>query len=70
MPAPKAPPGYRFDPFADARMGRSLFQMAPEDWLVPDPEQCTCQGGYDQPEGCKLRANDCPIHGLEDGDED
>ena len=28
------PPGYRFDPFADARLGRSLFQMRAEDWLV------------------------------------
>jgi hypothetical protein len=28
--------------------------------------ECTCQGGDDQPGGVKLRANDCPIHGLED----
>jgi hypothetical protein len=35
----KAPPGYRFDPFADVRMGRSLFQMEPEDWLVRDSDQ-------------------------------
>lgn len=28
------PKGYRFDPFADVRMGKSLFQMAPKDWLV------------------------------------
>lgn len=34
---PKPPPGFRFDAFADARMGRSLFQMQPEDWLVPEP---------------------------------
>jgi hypothetical protein len=31
--------GFRFDPFADARMGRSLFQMQPEDWLVPMTEK-------------------------------
>lgn len=33
---------------------------------------CTCQGGHDQPEGAQLRANDCPIHGLDDhvGDDD
>jgi hypothetical protein len=33
-----APDGYRFDAFADARMGVSLFQMAPEDWLVADDQ--------------------------------
>jgi len=32
---PEPPKGFRFDPFADARMGVSLFQMQPEDWLVP-----------------------------------
>ena len=32
-----APPsGWRFDVFADARLGKSLFQMRPEDWLVRD----------------------------------
>lgn len=32
------PDGYRFDPFADVRLGISLMQMRPEDWLVPvDP---------------------------------
>lgn len=31
-----APPGYRIDPFADARMGKSLFQMEPADWLVKE----------------------------------
>lgn len=30
------PKGYRFDAFADVRMGQSIFQMEPEDWLVPD----------------------------------
>ena len=29
---------------------------------------CTCQGGYTQPHGAQLRANDCPLHG-EMGDE-
>lgn len=32
------PPGYRFDAFADARMGRSLFDMRADDWLVPVPD--------------------------------
>ena len=27
---------------------------------------CTCQGGFHQPHGAQLRADDCPIHGLED----
>ncbi|KAB2858531.1 MAG: hypothetical protein F9K41_00520 [Sphingopyxis terrae] len=31
---------------------------------------CTCQGGYHQREGAALRADDCPIHGLEDFIED
>ncbi len=31
---------------------------------------CNCQGGFDQPEGVQLRANDCPIHGEEDFEED
>jgi hypothetical protein len=40
-----APPkGFRFDPFADARMGVSLFQMRPEDWLVPDEGVETSNG--------------------------
>lgn len=30
--------------------------------------RCTCQGGYHQPHGAALRANDCPIHGLDDED--
>lgn len=25
---------WRVDPFADVRMGKSLFEMRPEDWLV------------------------------------
>ena len=33
---PTPPPGFRFDAFADVRMGKSLFQMEPEDWLVKD----------------------------------
>jgi len=33
---PSPPPGFRFDPFADVRMGKSLFQMRAEDWLVED----------------------------------
>ena len=37
---PTPPPGYRFDAFADARMGKSLFQMEPEDWLVKETRQC------------------------------
>jgi hypothetical protein len=32
----EVPKGWRFDPFADARMGKSLFQMRPEDWLIRD----------------------------------
>lgn len=28
------PKGWRLDPLADARLGKSLFQMQPEDWLV------------------------------------
>lgn len=28
--------------------------------------RCTCQSGYHQPEGAQLRANDCPIHGIDD----
>jgi len=35
----KTPRGFRLDPFADARMGRSLFDMAPEDWLVRDEQR-------------------------------
>lgn len=33
-------------------------------------DDCTCQGGADQPEGAQLRANDCPIHGLTDDDDE
>lgn len=29
-------------------------------------DRCTCQGGFHQPYGAELRADDCPIHGLED----
>lgn len=29
------PRGFRFNPFADAMRGVSLFQMEPEDWLEP-----------------------------------
>ncbi len=36
MARPTPPAGSRFDPFADVRVGKSLFQMSPEDWLVPD----------------------------------
>lgn len=36
MTRPSLPPGWRFAPFADVRLGKSLFQMSPEDWLVPD----------------------------------
>jgi hypothetical protein len=35
MSFPDPPPGFRIDAFADARMGCSLFQMRPADWLVP-----------------------------------
>ncbi len=35
------PEGYRFDPFADVRLGLSLFQMKPEDWLVEDRDHHT-----------------------------
>ena len=28
--------------------------------------RCTCQGGYHQSDGASLRANDCPIHGVDD----
>lgn len=31
------PPRFRLDPFADARLGRSLFEMRPEDWFEPLP---------------------------------
>lgn len=29
-------PGWRFDPFADVRLGKSLFEMSPDDWLAPE----------------------------------
>jgi hypothetical protein len=35
MPQDRGVRGFAIDPFADARMGLSLFQMRPEDWLVP-----------------------------------
>jgi hypothetical protein len=30
-------PRFSIDPFADVRLGRSLFEMQPEDWLVKKP---------------------------------
>ena len=33
---PVPPKRWRFDAFADVRMGKSLFELRPEDWLVPD----------------------------------
>jgi len=32
--APEPPRGFRFDPFADVRMGKSLFELNDDDWLV------------------------------------
>ena len=29
-----APDGWEIDPFADVRLGLSIFQMEPHDWLV------------------------------------
>lgn len=34
--APTPPAGFRFDAFSDVRMGKSIFEMSDEDWLVPD----------------------------------
>lgn len=31
-----------------------------------DEDRCTCQGGEHQPDGARLRANDCPMHGEVD----
>lgn len=36
--------GGRFDPFADVRMGRSLFDMRPQDWI--DKSGCQYCDGY------------------------
>jgi len=33
----RPPDGFRLDPFADARMGKSLFEMDDADWLVKEP---------------------------------
>lgn len=42
---PEPPPGYRFNPFADAMMGRSLFDLVPSDWLEPvEPSKGTDNG--------------------------
>lgn len=38
MSLPEPPPGWRFDPFADARFGRSLFEMRGSDRLEPWPD--------------------------------
>ncbi len=36
---PDPPAGYRFDAFADVRMGKSLFDMPdPADWLVKETD--------------------------------
>lgn len=34
--------------------------------MTEQVDDCTCQGGADQPHGTQLRANDCPIHGDDD----
>ncbi len=39
MSVPQPPPGFKFDPFADIRLGRSLFELSADDWFVPDPAQ-------------------------------
>jgi hypothetical protein len=44
--------------------GGSMSGARPNIVILDDV--CTCQGGEHQPEGVQLRANDCPIHGLED----
>lgn len=36
--------GGHFDPFADVRMGRSLFDMRPQDWI--DKSGCQYCDGY------------------------
>lgn len=59
MSAPEPPPGFRFDAFADVRMGRSLFELGAEDWLVPIPAGEDVEIIYESPP-CELIAHPDP----------
>jgi len=48
--------------YGDNAEARATIEACP---TAADVRACTCQGGFDQPFGAELRANDCPVHGEE-----
>lgn len=61
--------GEGWEKVAHADLGPKLEVALAEERARLDAEKlplvCTCQGGENQPEGAQLRADDCPMHGIE-----